>query len=90
MSLRAFGNKRDANEATLVAALRKAGVDVRLTDKPVDAVALFRASVHLLEFKTPKGQLTLSQKTMKAEGWPIHFLRSLDDVTEFLSGRGQS
>ena len=85
MSLRAFGNKRDRNEAELVASLRKAGVRVLLTDKPTDAVSLYRGEIRLLEFKTSKGQLTLSQRKLAGEGWPIHFLRSLDDVTTFLS-----
>ena len=88
MTLRVFGNRRDTNEAMLVNALRKGGVMVKLTDKPTDGVALYRGRIHLLEFKTQKGQLTLSQQKLRGEGWPIHFLRSIDDVTAFLSGRG--
>ena len=85
--LRVFGNRRDGNEAALVSALRKGGVMVKLTDKPTDAVALYRGSVHLLEFKTPNGHLTLSQQKLRGDSWPVYFLRSLDDVATFLSGR---
>ena len=84
MSLRLYKNRRDGNETKLVAALRKAGCQIQLIDKPTDALAFYRGRVSLLEFKTQKGKLTPSQAAF-SQTWPIIVIRNLDDVATFLS-----
>lgn len=84
MSLRPYRNRRDGNEAKLVAALRKAGCQVQLIDKPTDALAFYPGEVSLIEFKTSKGRLTPSQASF-SQTWPIIVIRTLEDVAVFLS-----
>lgn len=86
MGLRLFANKRDANEAGIVAALEACGCLVYRLDKPVDLIVSRRGTIHLVEVKTSKGRLTADQRAF-AEYWPIIVLRSVDDAIAFARGR---
>jgi len=86
MGLRRFANKRDANEAGIIAALEALGCLVHRMDKPVDLLVLHRGRVMLVEVKTRKGKLTADQETF-SEAWPIHVLRSVEDAIALAQGR---
>jgi hypothetical protein len=45
----------------------------------VDAVVMRAGVIRLVEFKTATGRLTASQADMRADGWDVRVLRSLDD-----------
>lgn len=64
--------KRDKSEAGFVEIIRSHGINVCLTDKPLDAIAGFGGATYLLEFKSgPKAPLTQAQKDFFAL-WPGH------------------
>lgn len=85
MSLRPYRNRRDASEASIVAALRKAGATVHLIDRPVDALVLYRRKVHLLEFKSGKGKMTPAQQAFMRK-WPVVVIRTPEAAIAFLNG----
>jgi hypothetical protein len=64
MSLSRYAKKRDANEAGIVRALRKAGAKVWLLDRPVDLLVFYMGLFTVLEVKTKKGKLTKDQELM--------------------------
>lgn len=86
MGLRRFANKRDANEAGIIAALEACGCLVYRLDKPVDLLVSHRNTIHLVEVKTRKGRLTADQVSF-ATHWPVTVLRSVDDAIAFARGR---
>ena len=86
MGLRRYANKRDANEADIIAALEALGCQVRRIDVPVDLLVLHRGTVHLVEVKTAKGRITRDQYAF-FEGWPVTVLRSVDDAITFVRGK---
>lgn len=90
MTLRAYKNKRDASEQSIVAALRKAGAAVCLIDKPCDAILHFRGRTHLAEFKTGRGKLTKEQERFfKLWPGPVYVIRTPEAAIEFLNGAGK-
>lgn len=74
MSLKRFAARRDANEAAIFTALRKAGALVLPLDK-FDALILYRGRVTMIDVKTKSGRATLTQEALKAAGWPLHYVR---------------
>jgi hypothetical protein len=66
VSLNRYDARRDANEAQIVKALRKAGVKVWLQDLP-DLLTLWAGLWLPLEVKMPKGRLTPRQVKFVAE-----------------------
>lgn len=87
--LRRYANRRDGNEAHIVAALRRVGAMVYSMDKPCDLLIGFRRQVHLAEVKGPKGQLTATQRAFHAawQGSPIHIIRTVDDALRLIGAR---
>jgi len=51
-------NRRDANEADLVAELRAHGFSVYMMDQPLDLLVGYAGRTYLVEIKTEKGKLT--------------------------------
>ena len=74
--------KRDANEAPIVAALRRCGAQViRISERGApDLLVLFRGRLFVLEVKSRLGDLTLAQEQVTAQGWPVWVVRSSDDA----------
>ena len=86
MALRSYGNKRDANEPGIVAALRKCGCSVYPLDKPCDLLVGFRGKTHLVEVKTKHGIVTKPQVEF-AETWtgePVAIVRSADEAIDLV------
>lgn len=75
--------RTDANQAEIVAALRKAGCQVESLAKlgrGVPDLLVGRASrLWLLEVKTKRGDLTPDQRRWHAL-WPVHVVRSPEDA----------
>ena len=59
----ARANKRDANEAEIVAALEKIGATVHTLDQPVDLVVGYQARNYLFEVKDGNKPPSKRQKT---------------------------
>lgn len=86
--------KRDALEPAVIGAMRAAGwlVAQAVAPLPFDLVCAMKSlcldcgdewEYALLEVKSKRGRLTNSQTKALAEGWPIHVIRSLDDLKRF-------
>lgn len=80
MSLRAYANKRDSSEPSIIEVLEKAGCKVKRIDEPVDLLVKYRGALRLVEVKTGKGRLTKRQKDFIEEGWPVNVIRDVDEA----------
>lgn len=67
MSIHRRAAKRDANEAEIVEALKKAGAQVLRISQPVDLVVAYNLRNYLLEVKSDNGRLTPMQQKWFAE-----------------------
>jgi len=77
--------KRDGNEAPIVDAFRKMGLDVEPTDKPLDLILGYEGSTYLVEVKNgAKAPLTDAQKAFFGR-WRGHaaVVTSMDEAIEF-------
>lgn len=74
MSLKRWNAKRDANEAAIFAALRKAGALVMPLDK-FDALVCYRGKLSMIDCKVPNGRATATQEQFRALGWPLTYVR---------------
>lgn len=85
--LRRYRNKRDASEASIVAALEGMGCHCYRMDKPVDLLVFIPRTGDLLlvECKTGKGKLTKEQEAFKTR-WPVSIIRSADEAIELVLG----
>lgn len=83
-ALRKFNAKRDANEPEIVRTFHDLGCLVHRLDKPFDLlVYVFKSlsdSLLLVEVKMPGKHLNDNQEKSKAEGWPVHVIRSVDEA----------
>ena len=74
----------DRNHAEIVSALRKCGWLVHDTSSQghgfPDLVCAFHGNVRLIEIKFARGKLTSDQVKFHQSGWPVHIVRTLDDV----------
>jgi hypothetical protein len=80
--------KRDTNHALVRDAFLMLGCAVEELDGKIYLAVLDRSTGHvaLVDVKTPrqdggKDRMTPTQQRMVEAGWPIHFARSVDDVT---------
>lgn len=83
MTIHRRNPKRDQNEPAIVAALEQIGFRVRRISEAgfADLAAYHRAyGVLLIEVKSARGRLTKAQLEHRADGWPVHIVRSVDDV----------
>ncbi len=74
----------DQNHSEIVNALRKCGWLVHDTssqgDGFPDLVCSLRGRVALVEIKFARRRLTSNQHRFQAQGWPVHIVRTVDDV----------
>lgn len=79
-----YANKRDANEAEIVAALRAYGYSVVHMDQPVDLLIGKHGKTWVAEVKMEGKKLNKTQAAFKDE-WRGNFtvFRSVEDVAEF-------
>lgn len=91
MSLNRYDKRRDANEAQIVADLRKIGAKVRLFDEPVDLCVGFAQRFTWLEVKNPAKpksdqQLTKNEAEFMAEchaaGLPAAVVFTTEDALQ--------
>ena len=91
MSLARYAKKRDGNEAPIVEALRKAGADVWLLDRPVDLLVGYNQRLYGFEVKTDKGRLTDQQETdlatCRRRNYPVFVIRSAEDALQAIGAQ---
>ena len=91
MSLARFAKKRDSNESVIVEALRKAGADVWLLDRPVDLLVGYNERLYGFEVKTENGRLTDQQETdlatCRRRNYPVFVVRSPEDALQAIGAR---
>lgn len=77
-------NKRDGNEAEILAELRGYGLSVYSMDAPADALVGYCGRSYLVEVKTPVGKLTEpQQKFLSVWRGDYTILRSIEDASAF-------
>lgn len=79
MSIKRWSAKRDATEAEIIAALRKAGCHIIQLDK-FDILVLTRKATFMLEVKSKGGRLKPSQKLLIEQGWPLHIVHTTEEA----------
>ena len=79
MSLKRWDARRDKNEAAIFAALRKAGALVLPLDK-FDALVLYRQRLTMIDVKVANGRATDTQEALRVAGWPLHYVRTIDEA----------
>lgn len=62
-----INGKRDANEADIVSALRKAGAEVWLMDTPCDLLVAFRGCWYLIEVKASEADARRKTSTAQRQ-----------------------
>lgn len=80
--------KVDANQAEVVEALRKCGIQVEIIGFPVDLLCADQKGVmHLVEIKTEDGRLTRQQVEFIAR-WPspVHIVRGPQEALRAVLG----
>lgn len=79
-----YKNKRDANEADIVAEIRAHGISVEHLDKPADLLCGYAGKDYLVEVKVGNANLTGPQ-IIFYESWrgSKTILRSVDDAREW-------
>jgi len=79
-----YKNKRDGNEAEIIAELRAHGFSVYPMDQPLDLLVGYRGRTYLVEVKLPKANLTKPQIEF-LDGWrgDATVLRDSEDVAMF-------
>lgn len=87
--LRSYANRRDKSEPVIFDTLKAMGCRVYATNKPTDALCLYRGTVYLVECKTPlskagRVKLTKDQEAFIADGWPVTVLASANDAVRFV------
>ena len=85
MALRAYGNKRDDNEAELVKVFERLGCSVYPLDKPADLLIGIQGRTFLVEVKAEKGRQTKDQVEFQMS-WRGQYdiVRNEDDVIQFV------
>ena len=86
-----FSKRRDANEAEIVMALRKAGAVVWFMDRPFDLLVGHRGRLVALEVKTRTAKLKPSQVEALAEsivrGLPFFVVRTAEEALAALEAQ---
>lgn len=83
MSLKRYAARRDSTEKPIVLALRQIGAKVIHLDK-FDLLVLYKNQLFMFDAKVPKGRKTDSQERLRAEGWPLTYVESIDGALEAL------
>ncbi len=86
MSLNRYAKRRDANEAEIFDALRKAGALVIPLDRPCDALIGHGGIWRRLEVKRPDGAVGQAQADFMAEAQrrnlPAYVVRTVEDALQ--------
>lgn len=91
MSLSRHANRRDANEAAIVNALRTVGAEVHRHDEPLDLCCGWAGRWHWIEVKDPKkppSERTLTENQAcfiarcRALGLPAHVVLTAEDALQ--------
>lgn len=53
----------------------------------IDCVLFFRTGVYVVDFKGPKTKLTKRQNKLVADGFPIFFIRTSQELRDLLLGK---
>ena len=75
-----YAKRRDANEPTLVDAMRTLGLKVFYTNELGDLIVQYAGLTELVEVKTETGKLTTAQCKRKQAGLNARIIRSISDV----------
>lgn len=85
--------KVDTTASELTALARQLGAKVLPLNGVIDVLVCYRGRLLLVDWKTPRGKKaprtlrTASQERMVAEGWPVHFIATAQELTNVLYGR---
>lgn len=79
--------KRDITESSIVEGLRKCGYKVIRLDYFDLLVLAPSGFVFLLECKSPGGRVTPTQNEMIRDGWPLHFVKTVEEALEACGSR---
>lgn len=72
----------DQNLSSIVEAARKAGFLVYIRNDVWDLDVTLNNRTEIWEVKRPKGTHTEAQERLLKAGWPVHTIRTVDDVLE--------
>ncbi len=73
-------HRTDTTQTAIVAALRGVGCRVWIVGAEIDLVCWFRGTVYLIDTKGKGGRMTARQKTLVADGFPIHFPTTAEEA----------
>lgn len=75
----------DSTAKALTAEAKRLGVGVVELGGTIDAAFYLGRSVWLVDFKSPNGQLEPSQAKLVAQGVPLYFISSVEQLTAFVA-----
>ncbi len=82
MTLNRFNPRRDKNEAEIVRALTQCGRRCLRLDGFDLLVLNPDKSINLLEVKAKNGALTVLQKALLAQGWPLKIVHTVEEALQ--------
>jgi hypothetical protein len=80
-------HRQDSTAADLIAEAKAYGAKYLPLDGVVDGVLFFRDQVFVVDWKGPRTKLTKRQSELLAEGHPIWFIRTSEQLRELLFGK---
>jgi hypothetical protein len=85
VSLNRYSAKRDANEADIIKALRKAGAKVEQLDKP-DLIVRFAMRIYLMEVTNPENKYRKRDEAQREflETYMIPEVRTADEALRII------
>lgn len=81
---RAFANKIDATAKALIVQAQDLGAQYLPINGTIDGVLFYRGKTLLIDWKGPKTRVTDKQQELVDLGWPIHFVRTTDELIDLL------
>lgn len=78
-------HRTDATAKALTAEAKRLGVDVELLGGAVDAVWWLGATVRLVDYKSPGGELQPSQAKLIARGCPLRFVSTPEQAAALVA-----
>ena len=77
-------HRKDSTHDALREAAEAVGAQFLSIDGVIDGLIFYRGKTFLVDFKGPKTKLTDKQQELVDLGWPIHFLRTEDELMAML------
>jgi ATP-dependent exoDNAse (exonuclease V) beta subunit len=82
-----YARRVDSTQAALIRTARRLGAKVEVLGGKIDVLMLWHGRVLIVDWKGPHTRKTATQQRMTEQGWPVHYVRSEDELLALLTRR---